>query len=196
MTIIMGPRGTARGGYGLVRVFALFITTYTGRIIGSLLIAIAGIVWGLQSHSVSYAHAPQGLYNITLVPEESRYYIRCVDCPSPHFYLVNTGDFKQFVNFEHSAYLDEMTYRSDSCKDITFEGNKGCGYSMTYLVLRDNSGKLTSYETQEHQDHPDDYYDNRWLLGGPIMLVGVALLIVSLWMLIADKRKYRVTAAA
>ena len=180
----------AQGGYALARLLMLFINTYSGRIIGSSLILIAGIIYGLQSHMVSYDHTPAGLYNIVLDAQAGRYYLHCDDCHNSIYYIVQTGDFKQFVQFDSSAKIEDMIYRSDALEDVNFDGHTGKGYRLIYIAQVSANGQRVVYETQEHQDHPDDYFDNRWGLGLPIMALGGALLAFSVWILISDKRKF------
>ncbi|GHO57421.1 hypothetical protein [Ktedonobacter robiniae] len=186
----------AQGGYSLARLLMLFINTYSGRIIGSSLVLIAGIIYGLQSHAVSYDHAPAGTYHIVLDAEEGRYYLHCEDCHNTIYYIAQTGDFKQFVQFDSSAHLEDMIYRSDALENVNVDGQTGKGYELTYIAQVNASGQKTVYETQEHQGHPDDYFDNRWTLGLPIMALGGALLVFSVWILISDKRKFTVKQAA
>lgn len=90
MTFVFpGPETTARASAGLVRAIFGLVTTSAGWIIIDSSLLLGGLIWGLNSHQVSYIAGNQGIYIAlaydgvsTFRQQETGdlYVIRCLSC--------------------------------------------------------------------------------------------------------------------
>lgn len=171
----------------ILRLLVYFVMDRVGRIIFGSLLLIAGIVWGMTSHTVTYHQtAMTGKYAAFTTMTDSHYYLN--EEGSKDFYIVSGADFNAYLDLD-PTYFDKMSnivliYKSDT-QNVNLNLNdgstvSGTGHQVVKFTYTDDKNQQQVYYTSEYALNPNGYTDDHWLLGKVGIGLGIALIAFSL----------------
>jgi len=168
----------------MIRLIILLFTRRWGLIIVGALLLIGGLIYGANSHSVSYQKVSEGTVAHFLSGGSSNTgYLQMSG--SPTLYVLNENDFTPSINGinsfgdgDHVSFI----YRTDGTTDIDQTSTIGThlvgpAYTVVELTVFASNGQQV-YNTSDYSKNPNGFYQNNWGLGGTLAFIG--LLIVGL----------------
>ncbi|MBV9227970.1 MAG: hypothetical protein JOZ18_01560 [Chloroflexi bacterium] len=165
----------------LVRPILFFLTSLAWRIIIGTLLIVGGIIYGINSHQVTYRQAPLGQYEI-LFADDGTYYLHLQG--NQTYYIIKLADFTQMPDataLNSDQGFTSLIYQTiPEQASITLNGThvSVTGYELVqFAVPATYQHPAESFATTEYEQHPQGFYDNRWVGAG--ILWGVALLFLA-----------------
>lgn len=153
---------------------------------------LGGLIWGLNSHQISYVVGDQGAYTISSA--ENNFYV---------FRQQTTGNLYviQDANFHPGpagAFDASATYTVP--KDFRFIANPDTvfvawGVGLAHPIEKVTFDGTTSVST-EYQMYPHGYTINNWPYASPLMLTGWLCLGLSVGFLTRARKQQKLAAAA
>ncbi len=164
----------------MVRLLILLFTRRLGLIIIGLLLLIGGAIYGATSHQVAYQSVARGSIAHYL-SDGTTGYLQMEG--SPALYVINEHDFTPAINGT-STFADgdsiSFIYRTDSTNDVDQTSTLGThlvgkAYTVVQITAFASSSGQTAYTTSAYNQNPNGFYENNWLVGGGLLLVGLAI---------------------
>lgn len=170
-----------------LRLLVYLVADRVGRIIFGSALLIAGIVWGVTSHTITYQQtAMTGKYEALSTITDSHYYLR--EQGSNEFFIVSGADFNAYLDLD-PKYFDKMSnislvYKSDT-QNVNLDLNdgskaSGVGHQIVKYTYTDDKGQQQVYTTSDYALNPNGYADDHWLLGKAGIGLGILLIAFSL----------------
>lgn len=165
----------------MIRLLLFLLTRRWGLIVLGSLLAFGGLVFGASSHQVAYQTLHQGGTFRFIAVEGGTDYILLNDT----YYVVNENNVSPA--FDGPAFgrnnnltLSSLTYRTDSSSiDVKLTDGtqlQGTAYTVEQFVVTDTSGShQQTYTTAEFIQNPNGFYENDWVGGLEILVVGLSI---------------------
>lgn len=191
MAFVFPEPGTiARASTGLVRAIFGLVTTSAGWMLIGTGLLLSGLIWGLNSHQVSYVAGNQGIYVVSAYDGVSTFR----QPETGDLYVIQDKDFQPgFASaFASSTYAVPQDVHFLASSDLVFVG---WGVGFAHPIEKVTFDGATAVST-EYQQHPHGYTVNNWPYASLLMLTGMLCLGLSVDLLTrARKRQKRATAA-
>lgn len=169
-------------GEAFVRILAYVFLTKLGRIIFGILLLIAGLVYGFNSHAVMYADKNLKQFNL-YTSNNLKYYIQ--DPATNTFYTINLTDFSAYfsdqemkehqISFIYNASPDTMDFKANN------DEIKRQSYHVVKLTIFDATNQTSeNFATYQYIEHPHSYYENYWANASIIVGLGLLFILFSL----------------
>lgn len=151
-------------------------------ILGALGI-IGGLILGFSSHQITYRSVGQStIAHFLSSSSDSTGYFQMEG--SSTLYLINENDFTPTINGTQTFANGDVisfVYQPDDTKDVDITSNLGTHLQGTaYRIVQitaNNGGQQQVYTTQAYSQNPQGSYQNNWLPGIGIAIVGLLLFI-------------------
>lgn len=192
-------------GTELPRFLLFLVTSSAGWIIVGIGLFIGGLVWGLNSHHVSYIQGGQGRYQ-TFVTEDNASII-FQQSGTDNAYVVHTPDYSPEV--DTSTILSLMRpggsfsfiASTDMVKIDAIVKDTGQYISYAHPIEKvvfysTNHQNPLTYISSEYSGNPNGYTINNWLYAAPLMLAGMACACASILFLMRSRQRQKMAMAA
>ncbi len=192
-------------GTELPRFLLFLVTSSAGWIIIGCGLFIGGLIWGLNSHQVSYIQGGQGVYQ-TFVTEDNAYII-FQQSDTDNYYVMHTPDYAPEVDtntilnlmqpgssFSFIASTDTVTIASMVKDTGQYIGH---AHPIERVVFYDaKQQKSLTYTSSEYSGNPNGYTINNWPYASLLMLAGVLCTGASILFLARSRRRKKLAIAA
>jgi len=164
----------------VVRLAIILLTRRWGLIAIGLILIIAGLIYGLSSHSVSYITVKQETIAHILSGGGTGYLQLQSDS---QLYIIHQSDFTPAIDDSTFTDGDVITfvYRPDQTTSIdetaTNSGAhlKGDAFTVEQITATDSNGNQQTFTNSEYSQNPGGFYDSNWLPGGLLLLAGLII---------------------
>ncbi len=181
MNVLSVASKTERRG-GWYSMIGLVATRWGLATIGMLLI-ICGLLYGFDSHTITYKVMGQGnIEHYISAPGSRAGYLQMTG--SPTLYLTHENDFAPIIDgtstLQDGAVIS-FVYQTDSTTPINETSDigthlEGDAYTVEQVTLFVTGSRPQVFTSSDYSAHPTGYKDNHWPIGLP--LAGVGLLVV------------------
>jgi len=146
---------------------------------------IGGLILGISSHQITYQSVGQSTIAHFLSSSDSNTGYFQMDGSSTLYYI-SENDFTPAINgsqtFADGDTISFVYQPSDTTDiDITSTNTStvlhGTAYRIVQITASDGNGNQQVYTTPAYSQHPQGYYQNNWLAGIGIAIVGLLLFI-------------------
>jgi uncharacterized membrane protein len=170
----------------IARLAILLVTRRWGLIIIGAILVIAGVVWGVTSHQVSYTSSNDNAkYDIGKGEQSGNVYIHVDN--SDEYYAAFASDFTvPQSDIDNSVSISFIARSDTSSLDPNLNAPDGTTISDAHkiekLVFYDNNGKIMdTFTTSEYNANPNGFYENNWLKSIWLAIAGVIVLLLALF---------------
>lgn len=180
--MVIRVRGTRTTGAEIPRLLLLLVITGMGWMIIGTGLLIGGLIWGLNSHQVSYQNSQtDASYHIGSGTQTGNIYINA-DGSSDYFVAVS-GDFNPPISqsaITNSASISFVARTDTTGVDLQLSDGTviSAAHPIEKLVFYDKNGNIiASYTTAEYLANPNGYTINNWpyaslLIGAGVLCIG------------------------
>jgi hypothetical protein len=189
----------------LFQLVLLLFTNPWGRVMLGLCMLTGGLIWGLQSHQVTYVQGGQGVYH-TFLTQDNGYVLFQQDA-TDNYYVMHIPDYSPPV--DTATILNDMRTTGNfsfiaSSELVTIDATVvGTGASIGHahpiekVVFYDASHQNSlTYVSSEYVRNPNGYTINTWPYASPLMLAGALCIILSLLFLRRSQERKKRAALA
>ncbi|GHO73644.1 hypothetical protein KSD_14150 [Ktedonobacter sp. SOSP1-85] len=169
-------------------------------ILSGLILAIGGLIYGTRSHDLGYQSSEQGTLQHAIyqsdptTPNSSSSGTEYLQLSNdPKIYIVNVADIANANKLNAlSAHNYTFRYDSDTAQPINVTGKDtatyssnytliGTGYKVVEIIGYDSSNQPVNILTNTFLQKPRGRYENDWFLGSGLAMLGIILLLTSLF---------------
>jgi hypothetical protein len=169
-------------------------------ILSGLILAIGGLIYGTRSHDLGYQSSGQAtlLHAIyqsdPTTPNSSSSGTEYLQLSNdPKIYVVNVADIVNANKLNAlSTHYYIFRYDSDTAQPINITGKDtatyssnytlvGTGYKVVEIIGYDSSNQPVNILTNTFLQKPRGRYENNWPLGSGLAMLGIILLLTSLF---------------
>lgn len=190
--VFPGPLTTARTSTGFVRAIFGLVTTSAGWMLIGVGLFLGGLIWGLNSHQISYVVGDQGAYTISSA--ENNFYVFRQQMTG-NIYVIQDANFRPGPA---GAFDGSATYTVPG--DLRFIASTNTVFVAWGVGLAHPIEKVTvdgtTYVSAEYQTYPHGYTINNWPYASPLMLAGLLCLSLAVGFLTRAKKQQKLAAAA
>jgi hypothetical protein len=198
-------RKTARMDVILLRFILMLVATSMGWIIIGSSLLICGLVWGLNSHQISYVQGGQGTYQIFISEDNS--FICFQQNGTNNYYVMYVTNYTPFADpatiqselQSHSrlfflASTDTIKIDSQIVGNNTFVAS---AHPIGQITLLDSNGENpVTYTNPVYAEHPTGYTVNNWPYASLLILAGVICDGISIFFLVLSRQRRKLARAA
>ena len=164
------------------------VATRWGLATIGLLLLISGLVYGFDSHSITYHTVGQGsIEHYISAPASRNGYLQMTG--SPTLYIVHENDFAPIIHststLQDGAVI-AFVYRTDDTTPINETSDigthlEGDAYTVEQVTLFASGSQPHVFTSSDYAQHPSSYNDNHWPIGLPLTIVGLLIVITALF---------------
>lgn len=172
--------------FALIRLAILLLTRRWGLILVGTALAVAGLIVGATSHQVAYQTVNKGMMihylygqNSSGGDDSSDAYIELQD---GSLYFLKESDFTPSLTSDTiQSPMASIVYDTTNTKSINITADtgthlSGTGDQVVQLTSFDNDGQnAKTFTTSEYQQNPNGFYQNNWVGGMALLLLGLLL---------------------
>lgn len=173
-----------RSGDAAFRLVVYLFFTHVGRIIMGSAFLIGGLVYGFNSHMVSYQNVDVVNYQIYSSEDSVEYYIR--DINTGLIFTAKLTDFSTYFSEQDITHARLYLVYDASSQNVNMplsDGGSltGTGHQILKLVIMDQQGHASDpFETYQYQSHPQSYFVNHWSIASILAGIGICILLTTL----------------
>ncbi|GHO89060.1 hypothetical protein [Dictyobacter formicarum] len=173
-----------RSGDAAFRIVVYLFFTHVGRIIMGSAFLIGGLIYGFNSHMVSYQSADVIRYQLYSNTDAVEYYIR--DVNTGLIFTAKLTDFSSYFSEQDIAHARLSLVYDDSSQNVNMQLSDGgsltgTGHQILKLVILDQQGHaVDSFDTYQYQSHPQSYFENHWSIASILAGIGACILLATL----------------
>ncbi|GLV57110.1 hypothetical protein KDH_39480 [Dictyobacter sp. S3.2.2.5] len=166
------------------RMVAYLFLTHVGRIIMGSAFLIGGLLYGFNSHTISYQSVNLVHFQLYSSQQDVKYYLR--DTSTGLIYTANLTDFSTYFSEQDIAQSRLALIYDDSSQSVTMplvDGSSltGTGHQILKLtILSQQDNASNSFETYQYQSHPQSYFENHWGIASILAGIGACILLATL----------------
>ena len=163
------------------------VATRWGLATIGILLLISGLVYGFDSHSITYHTVAQGsIEHYISAPDSRNGYLQMTG--SPTLYIVHENDFVPIIhstNTLQDGAVIAFVYRTDGTTPINETSDigthlEGDAYTVEQVTLFAAGSQPHIFTSSDYAHHPSSYNDNHWPIGLALMTGGLVVAITAL----------------
>ncbi len=161
--------------------------------IGGVLLALAGLLYGVSSHTVTYGHTEKEKIDHYLRIEGSSKTssdddIAYIQLQDGSLYYLHQDNFSPTISAEavqqvgeEVSVIFEPTDTKSIDEEATNTGTKleGSAANLVQLTAYNENGQPSVFTTDEFKQNPTGFYRNNWVGGSVIIILGLILAVVG-----------------
>jgi len=196
---------TARMDVILLRFILILVATSMGWIIIGSCLLISGLVWGLNSHQVSYVQGGQGSYQIFISEDNS--FICFQQSGTNNYYVMYVTEYTPFadpatIQSELQSHRGLFFFASTDTIKIDSETTDqntiiSSAHPIEKITFLDSNGENpVTYTSSDYIQHPEGYTINNWPYASLMMLAGAICAGVAIFFLVLSRQRRKLARIA
>jgi hypothetical protein len=169
----------------MARLIVLLLSRRWGLIVVSVILIVAGLIWGLTSQQVTYLHSQDNVkYEIGTGTDTGNIYIN--QDGSDVYYVALSGDFNPPISQSDIQNNPSLSFvaRNDTTS-INLQADDGTTISEAHKIEKlvfynSNGSAAATYTTSEYNQYPNGFYNNNWLKSIWLILAGIVIFILTM----------------
>lgn len=199
---LMRVRGRPESAF--IRFFLVLVATTGGWILLGSVLLVGGLVWGLNSHQVTYIQGGQGNYQIYVSEDNS--FLCFQQGTTNNYYVMMLKDYPQALDLgtiqnDIQAH-NRFTFTASTESTQLNSEVKGSGAFISsalpieQITFYNNQGaNPITYTSTRFAGNPNGYAVNNWPFAGPMALAGAIGAGAALYILISKRRRLKLAQA-